>query len=192
MEGLSGYGQDVRADLQDLYQEVIVDHSKHPRFKGKPKGTCQICQEGKNPLCGDELTLFCSVTAGLNAKSHLSVQFSGKGCAISQASASMLCELMQDKTWQECRQLLQLAESTYTGKRNLGSNEDLETDLDSLFGVSKFPVRVKCAALPWKTLELILDTHFDKKGGFLGSLSEGFSEPVMTSDKKKLKVVLDD
>jgi nitrogen fixation protein NifU and related proteins len=194
MQGLSHFGQDVRADLQDLYQEVIVDHSKNPRFKGKPLGGCQICQDGKNPSCGDELTVFCKVHSAENAQTEasISLRFSGKGCAISQASASMMCELIQNKQIAACRDVLHRAESTYTGSLKIGADDDLEADLDALFGVSKFPVRVKCAALPWKTLEMILNEHFDGAGAFLGDMNAVACESTRAYEYKSLKVVLDD
>ena len=195
MLGVSGLAQESRVQLEELYQEVILDHSRSPRHKGKPTIGCQICQDGKNPLCGDEITVFCRVNQEQKVSNPdwlLSLQFSGKGCSISQASASMMCELIQNKSLRECERIVEMAEQTYTGQRVQATEEDLENDLDALFGVSKFPVRIKCAALPWKTLEMILDEHFDGQGHFLGNPNGCFLEAPCARDNKKLKVVLDD
>lgn len=169
--------------LSELYQEVILEHSRRPRFKGKPSVGCQYCQEGKNPLCGDQVTLFCRVeglegsnetpatplsagaTAAADAREpRLFLAFEGHGCSISQASTSMLCEAIQGVTPLEARKALERAEDIYSGRVKPQLVDDIDDDVEALFGVSKFPVRVKCAALPWKTFELILNEKFDEGG----------------------------
>lgn len=142
-----------------------MEHSRRPRFKGKPAQGCQFCQEGKNPLCGDQITLFCRVMDGADeSEPRVSLAFDGHGCSISQASASMLCDAVQDKKVNDARAILRHAEDVYTGRRPPVGEDDFAEDLEALAGVSKFPVRVKCAALPWKTFEVILDEKFEADG----------------------------
>lgn len=148
-------------DLNELYQEVIVEHARRPRFKYKP-AACRFCQEGVNPSCGDTLTVFCQLE-NQGAQTRLSVTFDGVGCSISQASASMMCEALQSVTLEQARAWIQKAESIYTGQRSV-SPDDLVEDVEALHGVSKFPVRIKCAALAWKTLEVLLGENFDSQG----------------------------
>lgn len=163
----------LAAPLSELYQEVIMEHSRRPRHKGKPSEGCQYCQDGKNPLCGDQITLFCQVhesalapalQGNAGALPRVSLSFDGHGCSISQASASMLCEAVQGLTVPEARSAVRHAEAVYTGRAHPTLEDDIEDDVDALYGVSKFPVRVKCAALAWKTFELILDEKFTEEG----------------------------
>jgi nitrogen fixation protein NifU and related proteins len=206
---------DTRINLASLYQEVIVDHSKRPRFKGKPANGCQICQDGKNPLCGDDITLFCEVKKHTDGW-QISTKFEGKGCTISQASASMMCDKVQNMLVRDAKLAIERAEDIYTGKARLASKsgkenfqsgerngvreaviddaddeieDDLEEDVDALAGVAKFPVRVKCAALAWKTLELVLKEHFDSNGNYLGNPNGCFLDASCAREGKKLKVV---
>jgi len=146
-----------QADVAALYQEIILEHAKRPRFKTKA-AACQFCQEGKNPLCGDEITVFCQWNG---ADKRLSVTFEGSGCSISQASASMMCSVLQKVTREEALGYLRKAEEIYTGK---WKGEEFEEDFEALAGVGQFPVRVKCAALPWKTMELLLSENFEADG----------------------------
>lgn len=148
-------------ELTSLYQEVILEHFKRPRFKGRTDH-CQFCQEGKNPLCGDTITIFCEVKQDKD-RAFLNLHFEGVGCSISQASASIMCESLQNIDFAEAKKILAHAENIYTGKEKLNA-EDLESDLEALHGVSKFPVRIKCAALPWKTLEILLADNFNEEG----------------------------
>ncbi len=148
-------------ELTSLYQEVILEHFKRPRFKGRTDH-CQFCLDGKNPLCGDTVTIFCEVKQK-DEKHFLNLHFEGTGCSISQASASIMCESVQNMNLVDTKKLLKHAENVYTGKEQL-STDDLEADLDALNGVSQFPVRIKCAALPWKTLEILLAENFDAHG----------------------------
>jgi nitrogen fixation NifU-like protein len=173
-----------KVELKDLYQEVILEHYKRPRFKGRTDH-CEYCQEGKNPLCGDMITIYCSVDK--NSKDNLlNLHFEGSGCSISQASASIMCEALQNVNLERAKSLLKTAEDIYTGKQQL-SGDDLEEDMEALSGVSKFPVRIKCAALPWKTLELLITENFDE---------QGYPKPgcdklknCVQNNTKKLKVV---
>jgi nitrogen fixation NifU-like protein len=130
--------------LDDLYRDVILDHYSHPRNKGtlEPAG---ITGEGANPLCGDELRLSLLVRDGVVRD----VRFDGKGCSISQASASMMTERIKGRPVEEVARLIAAVKAMMRGEP---SGEDLG-DLEALQGVRRFPVRVKCATLGWVTLE---------------------------------------
>ena len=130
--------------LDDLYRETILDHYSHPRNKGALPGA-DVTGEGANPLCGDEIRIFLMVRDGLVQD----VQFDGKGCSISQASASMMTELIKGKAIEEAHRLIASFKEMIRGAP---AGEDLG-DLEALQGVRRFPVRVKCATLGWVTLE---------------------------------------
>ena len=134
--------------LDDLYREVILDHYSHPRNKGTLT-PADVVQEGANPLCGDEIRLSLVVRDGVVRD----VRFAGKGCSISQASASMMTERIKGQPVAEARRLITAFKALMRGE---GSADDLG-DLEALQGVRKFPVRVKCATLGWVTLEEALD-----------------------------------
>lgn len=136
-------------DLRDLYQEVIFDHNRNPRnFRAMDDADRQI--DGFNPLCGDRLTLFIKMSDG-GVISDAS--FQGQGCAISTASASLMTEIVKGKTEEEAEQLFTLFHKMATG-------EHVEMDelgkLAVLAGVCEYPARVKCATLPWHTLDALL------------------------------------
>jgi nitrogen fixation NifU-like protein len=138
------------SELADLYQEIILDHNKRPRnYREMPECTCQA--EGLNPLCGDEVKIFVRVE-----NDQLSdVAFQGQGCAISRASASMMTGKTKGRSTEEARALSGRVRDMLVGPeaepaRELG-------DLAALSGVRKFPARIKCAMLPWHTLEAALD-----------------------------------
>ena len=137
------------SDLRDLYQEVILDHSKRPRNHGILEGANREV-EGYNPLCGDQLKLYVLVEDG----AVRDVRFEGSGCAISTASVSMMTEAIKGKTLEEARALFELFHGVVTGKA--GADADLGK-LAVFSGVSEFPVRVKCATLAWHTLIAALD-----------------------------------
>jgi nitrogen fixation NifU-like protein len=178
--------------LSALYQEVIVDHFRNPRFK-KNDPLCRFCQEGKNPLCGDSLTIFCQVN--VQKEVRLCVSFDGSGCSLSQASASMMCAALQHVTLEEARKFIDYAQEIYTGKWSEKQNhkeslEDaLDNDLEALAGVSKFPVRIKCVALAWKTLHMLLEEHFDAQGQPQEGCDKLKNCAKRGTGKRKLKVV---
>lgn len=127
-------------DLTDLYQQVILDHSKSPRNFRKLEGANRTAQ-GHNPLCGDNVTLYLIMEGDVVKE----VSFQGSGCAISKASASLLTDALKGKRTDEVKQLFgQIREMMTTGK----VNDDLGK-LAVFAGVHKFPARVKCAILPW-------------------------------------------
>ena len=138
--------------LDELYREVILDHFKNPSHTGALPDA-QIRVEGANPLCGDEMTLYLKFDGNRIAKAR----FSGKGCAISQASASMLTSQLERKTPAEVAKLIDAMKGLMQGK-DPDPSVDLG-DLEALAGVRKFPVRVKCAALSWNVVEQALQNH---------------------------------
>ena len=132
--------------LDELYREVILDHFKNSSHKGELPGA-QINAAGSNPLCGDEMTFHLSMANG----KIQAARFSGKGCAISQAAASMLAERLEGKTMHEITQLIETMKALMQGQ-DPHPSVDLG-DLEALVGVRKFPVRIKCAALSWNVVE---------------------------------------
>jgi nitrogen fixation NifU-like protein len=143
----------MKSDLRELYQEVILDHSKRPRnFRDMPEATGRA--QGFNPLCGDKATVFVRLEDGVVRD----VSFKGAGCSISTASASMMTESLKGKSRAEVEELFQRFHALITGDPSRASES---TDpglgkLDAFSGVCEFPVRVKCASLPWHTLKAAL------------------------------------
>lgn len=140
----------VRLSLEDLYKEVILDHYRDPRHKGR-LDPHDVALERNNPLCGDEIELFLK----LNGDTLEGIAFDGKGCSISQASASMMAEKIQGLSTKEARALSDAIKRMMAGEEE-GDMEELG-DLVSLKGVVKYPVRIKCALLGWNTLIEALD-----------------------------------
>jgi nitrogen fixation protein NifU and related proteins len=135
----------VRLSLEDLYKEVILDHYRTPRNKGR-LDPHDIALERNNPLCGDELELFLR----FDGETLEGVAFEGKGCSISQASASMMTEKVKSLSVKDAGELAESIKRMMAGEED-GSAEELG-DLVSLKGVVKYPVRIKCALLSWNTL----------------------------------------
>jgi len=136
-------------DLRELYQELIVDHSKRPRNFGKLPGANRQAT-GYNPLCGDKLTVYLKMKDDVVEDAR----FEGAGCAISTASASLMTEKSKGKTSEEAEELFGLFHSLVTGADSAADPAQLEKQLGKLAvfsGVSEFPIRVKCATLPWHT-----------------------------------------
>jgi nitrogen fixation protein NifU and related proteins len=134
-------------ELRDLYQEVILDHSKRPRNFGELAGANRRA-EGYNPLCGDRETVFVRLEDDMLKD----VGFRGTGCAISTASASMMTDSVKGKTRAEAEALFERFHELITG-RDGAKNASPELGKLAVFsGVREFPVRVKCATLPWHTL----------------------------------------
>lgn len=135
--------------LRELYQEVILDHSKNPRnFREIDNASHDA--KGHNPLCGDRLSLYIVLEDGVIQD----VSFKGAGCAISTASASMMTEVLKGKTQAEAEELFGAFHSVVTGKE--GADEDALGKLAVFAGVRDYPVRVKCATLAWHTLNAAL------------------------------------
>lgn len=140
-------------NLRELYQEVILDHSRHPRHFGSLPAATHT-GEGFNPLCGDRVKVYLSV----NPEGRIAnITFEGKGCAISQASASLMTEMLVGRSLEE-------AETLMGGFLHMVKGEDADElkgdDRDRLgvmAGVSAFPMRVKCATLAWHTMKSALE-----------------------------------
>lgn len=132
----------------ELYRETILDHYHHPRNRGTIDGA-GIKIEGVNPLCGDELTLYLIVEEG----KIKDVKIEAKGCSISMASGSMMSEAVHGQPVQEAEKVVDLFKRMMLDKtqQTFDIPDELE-DLEALQGVKKYPVRIKCALLPWNTL----------------------------------------
>ena len=136
------------SELQELYQEVILDHNKRPRnFRELEEADRKA--EGFNPLCGDHLTLFVNI----DGDRVVDVTFQGAGCAISKASASLMTEGVKGKTLSEVETLYQDFRAMVTGEPGKTPDSSRLGKLAVFAGVCEFPVRVKCATLPWRTLQ---------------------------------------
>jgi nitrogen fixation NifU-like protein len=141
------------SDLSDLYQEVILDHNRRPRNFGVLEDADHQ-SEGFNPLCGDRVTVYVK----LNDSVVDEISFQGSGCAISMASASIMTESLKGRKLEEVKALFERFHRLVTG--NLDSQDLSEPDLGKLVvfeGVSRYPVRVKCATLTWHTLRAALE-----------------------------------
>ncbi|MDE2030315.1 MAG: SUF system NifU family Fe-S cluster assembly protein [Alphaproteobacteria bacterium] len=141
-------------DLRDLYQDLILDHGKHPRNFRIPTNANREAL-GHNPLCGDKIDLFVTVDDNGVIKD---VAFQGSGCAISVASASMMTEMLKGKTAAEAAHLFDYLHAACTGHKPdaAGIDEDDATRIEALSGVRDYPIRVKCATLAWHTLQAAL------------------------------------
>ena len=139
------------SNLDALYQEVILDHNRKPRnFREMENADRRI--EGRNPLCGDEITLWLK----LDGDKVADISFKGSGCAVSKSSASLMTSTVKGKTVQETRELFERFHDMITGKLADGERDRMGS-LAALGGVSKFPVRVKCASLAWHALKSALE-----------------------------------
>ena len=142
------------SDLRELYQDVILEHSKAPR-NYRALQSANHKAEGYNPLCGDHFTVYID----LEGDKIQDVSFQGSGCAISKASASMMTQTVKGKSREEAEQLFERFHKLVTGQVN-GEGEALGK-LAVFAGVSEFPVRVKCATLAWHTLQAALEGKQD-------------------------------
>lgn len=135
----------VRLSLEDLYKEVILDHYRAPRNKGH-LDPHDVALERNNPLCGDEIELFLK----FDGDTVNGIAFEGKGCSISQASASMMTEKIKGLDAKEAASVAQSIKRMMAGEEE--GDADSLGDLVALKGVVKYPVRIKCALLGWNTL----------------------------------------
>ncbi len=138
------------SELRELYQEVILEHSKKPR-NYRALETANHKAEGFNPLCGDHFTVYLELQDG----AIKDIGFQGSGCAISKASASMMTQSLKGKTSAEAEELFSKFHDVVTGHAE-GSEENLGK-LAVFAGVSEFPLRVKCATLAWHALRAALN-----------------------------------
>jgi nitrogen fixation NifU-like protein len=144
------------SDLRELYQELIIDHSKRPR-NFRVLEAANRKSEGYNPLCGDKVTVFLE----LENDRVKNISFQGSGCAISTASASVMTESVKGKTLPEAEALFEVFHNLVTGKPPATGKAPELGKLAVFSGVSEFPVRVKCATLPWHTLHVALQGKGD-------------------------------
>jgi nitrogen fixation NifU-like protein len=148
----------MSTELEELYQEVILDHSRRPRNFGALEHP-DVLVHGDNPSCGDEIHLGVHFGPG---ETLAEIKFSGQGCAISQASASMMTMKLKGKTRDEAHALGAAFKDLVTSSASSASSQSAPKlgDLQLLAGVRKFPQRVKCAMLPWRAVEQALaETH---------------------------------
>ncbi len=151
MDGIAA----LDADLRDLYQDLILDHGKHPRNFRKP-GDVSREALGHNPLCGDRLIVYLTLDAD---GTIVDAAFQGSGCAISTASASMMTEMLKGKTRAQADTLFKFMHMACTGAgeiKTAGLTQDEIDRLHALAGVRHYPMRVKCATLAWHTMQAAL------------------------------------
>ena len=143
-------------DLRELYQDIILDHGRHPRNQRALEHPTHLAR-GHNPLCGDRVTVYLV----LDGNRIDDVSFEGRGCAISTAAASLMTEVLKGKTLDEARALFAQFHAKVTGGETAELPEALLEDaerLEPLLGVKAYPARVKCATLPWHAFEVALKT----------------------------------
>lgn len=144
------------ADLRELYQELILDHSKKPRnYREMPNANRKV--EGFNPLCGDHFTVYMD----LEGETVKDVSFQGSGCALSKASASMMTQALKGKTKADAETLFERFHDLVTGK-TAGPGVESLGKLAVFSGVSEFPVRVKCASLAWHAMKAAIEGEADQ------------------------------
>ena len=144
------------SELNELYQSIILDHNRRPRNFGELADATGRAQ-GKNPLCGDEVTVWVKVEDDMISE----IAFRGVGCAISRAAASLMTTAVKGKTRAEAEEIFGRFHQVVTGKVARDAAEKMEKSIAVFSGVSKFPVRVKCAVLPWHTLRSALEDGGD-------------------------------
>ena len=140
------------SELSELYQQVILDHNKKPRNYRKLEDA-NFSAEGYNPLCGDQLTVYMNLEDDVVKD----VGFEGSGCAISKASASMMTQAVKGKSKEEAENLFKEFHSMVTGEFDEETEDNSLGNLKIFAGVREFPVRVKCATLPWHTMHAALN-----------------------------------
>ena len=139
------------SELNDLYQEVILDHNKNPR-NFRDIGDADKSADGRNPLCGDALRVYVKMENDVVSD----VAFKGSGCAISKASASMMTQAVKGKNREEAEQLFDEFHKMVTGELDIETDDNSLGKLRVFAGVLEFPARVKCASLSWHTLNAAL------------------------------------
>jgi nitrogen fixation NifU-like protein len=142
------------SELSELYQQVILDHNKKPRNFRKLESANHFA-EGFNPLCGDHLTVYLDLEDGAVKE----IAFEGSGCAISKAAASMMTQAVKGKSREQAEELFTEFHLMVTGELDEETQENKLGNLKIFAGVREFPVRVKCATLPWHTLHAALNNE---------------------------------
>jgi nitrogen fixation NifU-like protein len=141
------------AGLRELYQEIILDHSRHPRHFGPLAGANRMA-EGFNPLCGDRVKIYLVVDKDGRIAD---IKFEGKGCAISVASASLMTDMLKGRSIAEVEKLMGGFLHLVKGEVTKDLNADEREHLEVMAGVSGFPMRIKCATLAWHAMKAALD-----------------------------------
>jgi nitrogen fixation NifU-like protein len=144
------------SDLSDLYQELILDHNRRPRNYGTLSDANREAR-GHNPLCGDRLTVFLKLVDDRIED----IRFEGSGCAISKASASLMTEAVKGRTVPEATGIFQRFQAMITAPIDKPADDPSLGKLTVLGGVREFPVRIKCASLPWHTLKAAIVASHD-------------------------------
>ena len=140
------------SDLQELYQSIILDHNRRPKNYGALEGANHSA-EGRNPLCGDEVKIELKVEGDAIAE----VQFTASGCAVSRASASIMTQAVKGKSKEDVDRLFTQFHELVTGKHKPDAKEARAMgEMAAFSGVARFPIRVKCASMPWHTLQAAL------------------------------------
>ena len=139
------------SELSELYQQVILDHNKKPRNFRKLENPDRSA-DGYNPLCGDQLTIYVNLADDAVRE----IAFEGSGCAISKAAASMMTQAVKGKSKEQIEELFKEFHSMVTGELDEEADENHLGNLKIFAGVREFPVRVKCATLPWHTMHAAL------------------------------------
>ena len=145
------------SDLRELYQEVILDHSRNPRNYGRLNNPTHEAR-GHNPLCGDDITIYLK----MDGDTVESISFEGSGCAISTSSASLMSEMLKGKQIEEIRSIFESFHEMVTGDPT--KKAEIPPDMGKLAvmaGVREFPIRVKCATLGWRALLAALQESVD-------------------------------
>lgn len=142
------------SELSELYQQVILDHNKKPRNFRKLESANHTA-EGYNPLCGDQLTIYVNLAGDAVQE----IAFEGSGCAISKAAASMMTQAVKGKSKEQVEDLFREFHSMVTGELDEETDENKLGNLKIFAGVRDFPVRVKCATLPWHTMHAALNNE---------------------------------
>lgn len=138
-------------NLNDLYQEIILEHYKEPHNKGYLQHA-DASSEGRNPMCGDEI----QVSVKINGNVIEDIRFNGSGCAISQASASVMTDVVKGSTLAQAKTILRAFSGMIKEGKGFG-DIDPESELAAFQGVSEYPTRIKCALLAWNALKNSLD-----------------------------------
>ena len=146
---------------EDLSREIILDHYQNPRNHGRLANPT-VANRGHNPLCGDEIELSLVIDGDRVEE----IAFTGRGCSISQASASMMTDLVKGQLLDEVMTAVQ--QFTQRMANREPAPRDLDTELDALQGVKRYPARVKCALLPWTTLRETVDLYRHREPVTLG------------------------
>ena len=134
-------------DLGALYEEVILDHNRSPRNWGELPGARHV--EGRNPLCGDRISLSVQLDGDVIAD----IRFTGEGCAISKASASMMTQAIKGKTREQAEKIYEEFHNLVTGRLTPGPGDKSLGSLRAFAGVARFPTRVKCATMAWHAMK---------------------------------------